>query len=156
MQADLHIVVTDIHRKMETFTVEEMVALADQRFPIQERVPSVAGAAFDLKSWYRSWQSQRQENEAEEPTHVRVEAVDEFQALIPWIQVDQAAFLYEQEGLPLKKGYPIRLYVPDGSSECLNVKSIVKVWFLNEPALGDEATYGFKNKVSLDDLKFKK
>lgn len=155
MQVQSVIQVWDIHHTIATFSAQEMVALAKEPLNIQDRVPNVEGEAFDLKGWYRSWK--RLENEGDEaPTHVKVEAVDEFQALIPWSQVDQACFLYAQEGQPLKKGYPIRLYVPDGSSECLNVKSIVKVWFLNEPTLGEEATYGFKNKVSLDDLKFKK
>lgn len=156
MQTNLLIEVSDIHNKNVTFTVPEMVALAEHRLNIQDRVPAVEGDAFDLKTWYHNWSSKGQNDGSEEPTHVRVEAVDEFQALIPWSQVDQALFLYAQEGQPLKKGYPIRLYVPDGSSECLNVKSIVKIWFLYEPALGEEATYGFKNKVALDELKFKK
>ncbi len=156
MQMNSLIEVSDLHKNKEAFTVDEMVALAELRLNSQDRVPSVEGEAFDLKSWYRNWSNKRKKSAAEEPTHVRVEAVDEFQALIPWGQVDQALFLYAQEGQPLKKGYPIRLYVPDGSSECLNVKSIVKVWFLNDPALGEEATFGFKNKVTLDELKFKK
>lgn len=156
MQINSHIEVSDLHKNKETFTVDEMVALADLRLNVQDRIPAVEGEAFDLKSWYRNWNNQGKQRAAEEPTHVRVEAADEFQALIPWGQVDQALFLFAQGGQPLKKGYPIRLYVPDGSSECLNVKSIVKVWFLNDPALGEEATYGFKNKVTLDELKFKK
>ncbi|CAN7678786.1 hypothetical protein LJR153_005371 [Paenibacillus sp. LjRoot153] len=156
MQMNSLIEVSDLHKNKEAFTVDEMVALAELRLNSQDRVPSVEGEAFDLKSWYRNWSNKGKKSAAEEPTHVRVEAVDEFQALIPWGQADQALFLYAQEGQPLKKGYPIRLYVPDGSSECLNVKSIVKVWFLNDPALGEEATYGFKNKVTLDELKFKK
>ncbi|OAS21302.1 hypothetical protein [Paenibacillus oryzisoli] len=156
MQTNSRIEVSDLHRNIQIFTVEEMVAIADLRCNIQDRVPSVEGEAFDLKSWYRSWHSNGQKRIDEEPTHVRVEAVDEFQALIPWGQTDQALFLYAQEGQALKKGYPIRLYVPDGSSECLNVKSIIKIWFINDPALGEEATYGFKNKITLDELKFKK
>lgn len=156
MQTNSRIEVSDLHKNIESFTVDEMVAIADQRLNIQDRVPSVEGEAFDLKSWYRNWHNKGQNHSDEVPTHVRVEAVDEFQALIPWGQADQALFLYAQEGQALKKGYPIRLYVPDGSSECLNVKSIIKVWFINDPALGDEATYGFKNKVTLDELKFKK
>jgi hypothetical protein len=156
MQTNSHIEVSDLQYHKETFTVDEMVALADLRLNIQDRVPAVEGQAFDLKSWYRNWNNKGQNRTTEEPTHVRVEAVDEFQALIPWGQADQALFLYAQEGQALKKGYPIRLYVPDGSSECLNVKSIVKVWFLNDPGLGEEATYGFKNKVTPGELKFKK
>ncbi|SDN22461.1 hypothetical protein SAMN04487897_102201 [Paenibacillus sp. yr247] len=156
MQTEMRIQVSDPHITNEVFTISEMVALAEQKLALQDRVPNVQGEAFDLKSWYRSWKRSRNGEYAEEPTHVKVEAVDEFQALMPWSQVDTALFLYNQGGEALKKGYPIRLYVPDGSSECLNVKSVVKVWFLHDTALGDEATYGFKNRVLLDELKFQK
>jgi hypothetical protein len=156
MQTDMRIQVSDPHITKETFTISEMVALAEQKLALADRVPNVQGDAFDLKSWYKSWKSSRKGEYAGEPTHVKVEAVDEFQALMPWSQVDSALFLYAQDGQALKKGYPIRLYVPDGSSECLNVKSIVNVWFLHDTTLGEEATYGFKNKVTLDELKFKK
>ncbi|MDQ0873734.1 hypothetical protein QFZ77_002393 [Paenibacillus sp. V4I3] len=156
MQEDLRIQVSDQHIKNEAFTISEMVALAEQQLSLQDRVPNVQGDAFDLKSWYRSWKRSRNEGHAEEPTHLKVEAVDEFEALMPWSQLDSALILYAQDGQALKKGYPIRLYVPDGSSECLNVKSVVKIWFLHDQALGEEATFGFKNRVALDELKFKK
>lgn len=156
MESHMRIQVSDSYNKDEAFLIEEMVTLADQKLNVQDRVPAVQGDAFDLKSWYRSWKSTHTSQQVDEPTHVRVEAIDEFQALMPWSQLDQAVFLYAQDGQPLKKGYPIRLYVPDGSSECLNVKSIVKIWFLQDASLGDEATYGFKNKVSMEELKFKK
>lgn len=87
-----------------------------------------------------------------EPTHLRVLAIDEFTALIPWAQLDQAAFQYAILGEKLSKGYPIRLYVPNGSSECLNVKSIVQVELLYEPELGEEATYGFKNQIKPEEM----
>ncbi|MFD0692507.1 molybdopterin-dependent oxidoreductase [Paenibacillus sp. GCM10027628] len=156
MNTGIHIQVSDPHITNEAFTVTSMVAVAKQLLPLEERVPDVQGKAFDLKNWYSSWKQQHNAEDAPEPTHVRVEAIDEFQATLPWSQVDQALFLYAQEGKELKKGYPIRLYVPDGSSECLNVKSVVKMWFLHDNKLGNEATYGFKNKVSLDEMKFKK
>lgn len=156
MQVDNRIQVSDLYIKNEAFTITEMVALADQQLALQERLPDVQGDAFDLKNWYRSWKRSRNVDHAEEPTHVKVEAIDEFQALMPWSQLDSALFLYAQDGQALKKGYPIRLYVPDGSSECLNVKSVVKVWFLHDQALGEEATFGFKNRVAIDELKFKK
>jgi hypothetical protein len=156
MQSPMRIQVTDSNSTDETLSIEEMLILADQKLNVQERVPAVQGEAFDLKTWYRSWKRSHTSQQMEEPTHVRVEAIDEFQALMPWSQLDQALFLYAQDGQPLQKGYPIRLYVPDGSSECLNVKSIVKIWFLHDANLGDEATYGFKNKVSMEELKFKK
>ncbi|MGO4269445.1 hypothetical protein AB4Z22_06280 [Paenibacillus sp. TAF58] len=156
MQENLRIQVSDLYIKNEAFTITEMVALAEQQLALQERVPDVQGDAFDLKMWYRSWKSRRNREDAKEPTHLKVEAIDEFQALMPWSQLDSALFLYAQDGQALKKGYPIRLYVPDGSSECLNVKSVIKVWFLHDQTLGEEATFGFKNRVELDELKFKK
>lgn len=55
-------------------------------------------------------------------------------------------------GKKLSKGYPIRLYVPNGSSDCLNVKGVIQVELLYEPELDDEATYGFKNQVKLEDM----
>ncbi|WNR43387.1 molybdopterin-dependent oxidoreductase [Paenibacillus roseipurpureus] len=156
MHAPISIQVTELHIENETYTVEQMVEAAKQQFRVEDRVPSVQGDAFDLKDWHRNWRISHSMEGIAEPTHVQVEAIDEFQARMPWSQVDQALFLYAQEGQPLKKGYPIRLYVPDGSSECLNVKSIVKIWFLHDASLGEEATYGFKNKVTLDEMKLKK
>jgi hypothetical protein len=169
----------------ELISVEEMVELATVRVELAERVPGVQGEAFDLNAWYRDWKSSKAgigvskaardsgdigsevisgdgeaaggaERAIREPTHLKVEAADEFQALMPWSQLEQALFLYAQEGKPLQKGAPIRLYVPNGSSECLNVKSVMKIWFLHDASLGEEATYGFKNTVTLDDLKVKK
>ncbi|WP_310186225.1 hypothetical protein [Bacillus sp. 3255] len=140
----------------ESLTVLDMVHLANGTLAVEDRVPNVRGEGFDLQSWYESWRSSRGGTEQGDPTHVKVEAVDEFQALMPWHQMGTAFFLYAQDGEPLKKGYPIRLYVPDGSSECLNVKSVVHIWFLHDAALGEEATFGFKNKVTLDELKMKK
>ncbi|NEW07801.1 molybdopterin-dependent oxidoreductase [Paenibacillus sp. SYP-B3998] len=151
----MRIQVSDLHIVTEELTVQRIVAIAKQVLPLEERVPDVQGDAFDLTSWYDSWK-RHHVIEAPEPTHVMVEAMDEFQAMLPWSQVKQALFLYAQEGQALKKGYPIRLYVPDGSSECLNVKGVVKIWFLHDVTLGEEATYGFKNTVSLKDLKIKK
>ncbi|NOV01303.1 hypothetical protein [Paenibacillus planticolens] len=156
MQADLRIQVSDTHIKDEAFTVQEMVGLAETKLALEDRVPNAAGDVFDLKSWYGSWKSSRGGQHEGEPTHLKVEAVDEFQALMTWAEADSAVFLYAQDGEPLKKGYPIRLYVPDGSSECLNVKSVVKIWFLHDAALGEKAAFGFKNKVTLDELKIKK
>ncbi|MCY9661226.1 hypothetical protein P5G65_25905 [Paenibacillus chondroitinus] len=156
MQADLRIQVSDPHLTNESFTVQELVNLAEMKLALEDRVPNVSGDAFDLKAWYRSWKNSRGGQAESEPTHVKVEAVDEFQALMSWSEVDSALILYAQDDEPLKKGYPIRLYVPDGSSECLNVKSVVHIWFLHDAKLGQEATFGFKNKVTLDELKIKK
>jgi hypothetical protein len=153
---NMHIRVTDAHIAAEEFTVKEMVELAPFRLPMNERVPAVQGKAFDLKSWYREWKKRHGIEQAPEPSHMKVEAVDEFQAVMSWSELDQAVFLYAQDESPLQKGYPIRLYVPNGSSECLNVKSVVKIWFLHDVLLNGEATFGFKNTVSLDEIKLKK
>ena len=85
---------------------------------------------------------------------MRVAAADGFEAVIPWEQLDRAVFLYEQNGNPLKKGYPIRLYVPDGTSQCLNVKGVVDIFFLKDAGLGKEASFGFKNNVSIQNMKW--
>ncbi|NBI28232.1 molybdopterin-binding protein [Chengkuizengella marina] len=131
-----------------TLSVEQMQKMAAKHFSINERVPGIDGKAFDLVTWYESWTE-----ETTKPTHLKVEAMDEFQAIIPWIELDSAAILYEQNGKPLKKGNPIRLYVPDGSSDCLNVKSIVKMFFIRDKQLGDESSFGFKNKLDENELK---
>ncbi|MCZ8513458.1 hypothetical protein O9H85_13660 [Paenibacillus filicis] len=135
------------------FSVEELSALAPVHLSAGERVEGVAGRAFDWLSWYGAWRQQRKGSDGPVPTHLRVVAADEFQATIPWTELDQALFLYAQEdGTPLKKGYPIRLYVPDGNSACLNVKSVVAIHLLyNEEA--SESEFGFKNKVSPDELR---
>ncbi|OXM84243.1 molybdopterin-dependent oxidoreductase [Paenibacillus rigui] len=137
------------------YAVSLLVEMAPEKLAIEERVPGVAGKAFDLKGWYRAWKSTRTDDEAAEPSRMTVEAADEFQADIPWDQLDQAVFLYEQDGKPIQKGYPLRLYVPDGSSECLNVKSIVRIRFFYDQS-SSEATYGFKNQISVDELRLKK
>ncbi|ULL14313.1 hypothetical protein DVH26_07550 [Paenibacillus sp. H1-7] len=139
----------------EQCSVAEMSELAPVHLSLDERVPGVPGRAFELKSWHRAWKQRHETDESREPVIMKVEAVDEFQAAIPWEQLNKAVFLYELDGKPLQKGFPIRLYVPDGSSECLNVKSVVTIRFLYAGAAG-EATYGFKNSVPIEDLRRKK
>lgn len=140
------------------WTVSQMAAIAPLHIDIAERVKGVSGRAFDVRAWYGAWRETAGAGadageEAAEPTHLKVEASDEFCATMPWGELEQAAFLYEQDGMPIKKGFPLRLYVPDGSSACLNVKSVLKVWLLHDPTLGDEATYGYKNRISPDELR---
>ncbi|WP_169085366.1 hypothetical protein [Paenibacillus sp. PL91] len=133
----------------------EMAELAGASFPIADRVPETAGEAFDWHGWYLGWlQHAGKSDAAIKPTHLIVEAADTFEAKIPWEQLDQAAVLYQLEGEPLKKTGPIRLYVPNGSSKCLNVKSIVKLKIVNHTAIDqEEATYGFKHTFSADELR---
>jgi hypothetical protein len=146
----MKITVHDDRLGSQQLSVDEMAALAPSFFPLAHRVPEAGGEAFDLKQWFSVWAGDRTQ---EQPTYFMVEASDEFQATIPWNQLDHAAILYTQDGLPLQKGYPIRLYVPDGSSSCLNVKSVVKMFFRYDDHIGSAATFGFKNQVTVDELR---
>ncbi|ANE48462.1 hypothetical protein SY83_21700 [Paenibacillus swuensis] len=140
-----------------TCSVEDLVGQAPRHINLEERVRKARGRAFDLRSWYAVWAGEGQgEGEgADGPTHLIVEAEDEFQAIIPWHELDMASILYEQDGKPLQKGFPIRLYVPNGSSACLNVKSVVDIRFARDKQLGEAATYGYKNEVTLEQLRYK-
>lgn len=143
----MKITVYENDEKSEFISTDEIVEIATLHFHITDRVPGLEGVAFDLIKWYEAWTKHEQQ-----PSHLAVEAVDEFQATIPWSQLGQAAILYEQNGVPLKKGFPIRLYVPDGSSDCLNVKSVVIMRFIHNHELGDKAVFGFKNQISVDEM----
>ena len=145
----MKIAVYDGEENAVYLTVKEMAQMAPLHFSLEQRVPGIEGKAFDLKQWYHAWKT----DHALMPTHLTVEAADQFQATIPWDQLDKAALLYEQDELPLKKGFPIRLYVPDGSSNCLNVKSIVSFYFIFNGDSGEDALFGFKNKISLDEMR---
>lgn len=139
-------------------TAFEMAELAGRSFNVSESVPDTAGEAFLLQEWYEAWlESAGSETAIVKPQQLVVEAADSFQASIPWDQLDGAVVLFSLGGEPLKGTGPIRLYVPNGSSKCLNVKRVVKL------RLGDfqgnevqEAAYGFKHTFSKDDLRINK
>ncbi|WP_337098982.1 hypothetical protein [Paenibacillus sp. YIM B09110] len=139
----------------------QMAKIAGEHFDIGQRVPEVSGEAFDLLTWYTNWLALHEDREANSvlPTILKVEAVDTFEATIPWDQLAHAAVLFEKDGEPLGQNGPIRLYVPDGSSKCLNVKSIVTMRIeceANGAADAErEASYGFKHTFTKDDM-FKK
>ncbi|QMV43703.1 molybdopterin-dependent oxidoreductase [Cohnella cholangitidis] len=146
------IVILPNEEKSETTPVA-MAELSNELFPVSARVPGTVGEGFDLLKWYRAYVRLNVADgnpTPEEPTHLIVRAADEFQATIPWQQLDNALFQYAIDGQPLVKGKPLRLYVPDGTSACLNVKSVVSIRFATDAALGEEAKYGFLNEVSPD------
>jgi hypothetical protein len=132
----------------------EMAATAANTFPVNARVPGTEGSGFGLLEWYQAFVDSITVGESEArltlptPTHLIVRATDEFQAMIPWSQLATALIQFEMNGQPLAKGYPIRLYVPDVTSACLNVKSVVQLRFLADATLGDDAEYGFRNEIS--------
>lgn len=105
----------------------------------------VAGSGFLVSSLYESIKGAK----AEAPEGIRVEAVDGFYAVIPWAECQTAFFQHAGEkGEVLGKGGPLRLYVPNGSSECLNVKSVICIEFLTSEVKNAE----FGNMI----LRFKK
>ncbi|WP_409345251.1 molybdopterin-dependent oxidoreductase [Paenibacillus sp. MBLB4367] len=130
--------------------------MAGEYLEIGDRVPESEGRAFDFQAWYKAWKDAGKERIEEMPTHLKVEAADEFAATIPWAELGHAAFVYEVNGEPLSKGFPLRLYVPDGSSKCLNVKSVVRITLLHDNQTSGEATYGFMNQINPDDLRIKR
>ncbi|MCA0755007.1 hypothetical protein KP806_08095 [Paenibacillus sp. N4] len=152
------IVIDHFQLGMSATTAEEMAKLAGECFPIGGRVQEAAGEAFDWHDWYTAWvKEQGPENGAQEPTHLMVQAADTFEATIPWEQLGQAAVLFAQGGVPLEKAGPIRLYVPNGSSKCLNVKSVVRLRLARLDGSGhEEASYGFKRTFSAEDLRMNK
>lgn len=144
----------DLRGEARYSSAGELAALCPESFLAHNRVKGVNGKAIDWNTWYTVWTSRRGGQSDRTPTHLQVVAGDEFQATIPWSELAQAFLLYEQEnGEPLKKGDPLRLYVPDGSSECLNVKSVVKIRVLYDEKSALEATYGFKNTITPEQLR---
>lgn len=132
----------------------EMAELAPVRLKAAERLPEVNGLAFDWPSWYAAWTKRQGGAEAPLPDGLQVEAADRFQATIPWTDLGQSFFLYaESNGEPLQKGYPLRLYVPDGSSACLNVKSVVVIRPLYGADRAAEATYGFRTRLTTEEMR---
>lgn len=89
------------------------------------------------------------------PSHVVFYGSDQFIAEVVMAELDAAFFLFKEDGKPLNKGYPIRLYVPDGSSKCLNIKSVIGM----EPVrykgkdLNKPSSFGFNNTLSPEELK---
>lgn len=134
----------------------EMAGVAGERFDIGQRVPEVSGEAFDLLAWYTNRFRPGEEGGtlSDRPSTLVVESSDTFEATIPWDQLTQAAVLFAKDGEPLGHNGPIRLYVPNGSSKCLNVKSIVTIRIESEAlsSVEGEASYGFKRTFSKDEL----
>ena len=132
---------------------EAMAALAGNVFSLAERIEGGTGEAFDFAAWSEAWRkSSGLGADDPYPTHLKVEAVDTFEAVIPWEQLKDAAIQFSIGGQPLVKGGPVRLYVPNGSSACLNVKGVVIFRLVEDIDHRDYVAYGFKNTVSTQEL----
>jgi hypothetical protein len=145
---------------VEQWTASVMSELAGEVFAIDTRVPGAAGIAFDWQKWFEEWLlllSYTTRCKLSTPTYLKLYAADAFEATIPWTQLHNAAVLFaEADGSPLTQAGPIRFYVPNGTSKCLNVKNVVRIVISTEEALGDEAKYGFKQQWSANELRMKK
>lgn len=138
-------------------TAEEMAAAAGRIFPLSDIIENGAGEAFDFLMWYSSWRSANGiGEEIPLPSHLQVEAADAFEAVIPWEQLAGSAVQYRADNAPLAKNGPIRLYVPNGSSDCLNVKRVIVCRFIQQEESRGEASYGFKNKFSPQEMRLKR
>lgn len=138
-----------------SISIDEIKALGGKWFPIRERVEGAAGLAVDFRTWYAAWRAQVDAvGLTEEPATLRVKAKDTFEAQIPWSQLADAALgIADDDGGPLSRGGPVRLYVPSGSSDCLHVKQLVLLQFVQTSLPDEEASYGFKNVFSPEDLR---
>jgi hypothetical protein len=117
-----------------------MAGLAGEVFPVSDRVPGIEGEGIDVLAWYRALAEA-----CPEPTHLVATAGDRFEATVPREQLKDALFQVSKEGY-------LRLYVPNGTSACLNVKNVVSLLFACDEKKGTEASFGFKNNISPDEL----
>lgn len=126
---------------------QAMSLLSGEVVQVASRVPGVPGEAFELSAWYDAALKAVGEAAlpAPRPTHLLVRAADGFEAVIPASQLGGALLQYSVEGRPLEKGGPLRLYVPDGTSACLNVKSVEEIRFAVDHGLGEDASYGHRH-----------
>ncbi|GAB7388861.1 hypothetical protein BSNK01_26990 [Bacillaceae bacterium] len=137
------------------FTYEEFERMAD---PDLLLAPYVQDETAEAVSFHKFMEKVKPFWEGEEPpTHVVFHAADQFMAEVQFHELTSAFLLFKQNGEPLKKGFPVRVYVPDGSSNCLNVKSVVRVELRKYE--GEEAakpsSFGFKNTFSPEELRKK-
>jgi len=155
MQSSDHNLITIAREGMapERMSPGDMARLAGGVFDLSTRVPGAEGEAFDWAAWHDGWRRRRGLRADGVPTHLKVEAADGFEALIPWEQLREAAVLVAVNGAPLAKGAPARLYVPNGTSACLNVKSVVAFRLLYGRENGGEASYGFKSTFAPNELR---
>ena len=133
-------------------TSEAFADVVSDKIDAGSRLEAASGRAVDWQAWFEAW-SVTYGNGESKPTHLEVTAKDEFHAVIPWAELKDAFVVYAQaDGQPLAKAYPLRLYTPNGSSECLNVKSVVELRIHDDASLGEKATFGFRNVLTPEQL----
>ncbi|MBD2848251.1 hypothetical protein IDH44_23905 [Paenibacillus sp. IB182496] len=140
----------------QTLTAAAIAETAGAWFAIGERVPGTSGRAVDFHRWYAAWREREGLREEPIPQALKLEAADAFEAIVPWEQLQHAAILVATEqGEPLGDIGPVRLYAPHGVSECLNVKRVVRLQFMERAPSDLEATYGFKKVFAPGEMRKK-
>lgn len=110
------------------FKVSDLIQLPLRFVDLAQFGSNLVGSGFLVSSLYKSIKGAA----SDLPKGLRVEAVDGFYAVIPWDECETAIFQHADEnGCLLENSGPLRLFVPNGSSECLNVKSVVSIEFLD-------------------------
>ncbi|RKD27009.1 hypothetical protein BEP19_00075 [Ammoniphilus oxalaticus] len=91
----------------------------DATIPVEEYVPGKQAEAVYVKDILR------QHALLEGFSRAVFTAEDGFKQKASKEELDQAFFVFKQNGEPMNAG--ARLYVPDGRSDCLNVKSVIQI-----------------------------
>jgi len=104
----------------------ELESLKDLTIPVEDYVPRKQAEAVALKELLK------QHSISSDFSYVVFTAEDGFNQKIARQDLDHAFFVFKQKGEPLTKGFPVRLYVPGNESDCLNVKSVVRIQLIKE------------------------
>ena len=84
-------------RLIEEAESKQLAQEAPLHIDISLKVEGARGLAFDLLTWVAAFQARHShELPVGDPTHLQVNAADEFQAVIPWEQLKEAAIKYAE------------------------------------------------------------
>jgi len=103
---------------------EDLESLKDLTIPVDDYVPRKQAEAVSLKDLLQRYSI------SPDYSHAIFTAEDGFLQKIARQELDRAFFVFKQKGEPLTKGFPVRLYIPENESDCLNVKSVVRIQLL--------------------------
>jgi|SRR5699024_2540510 len=116
--------IESIDGRLIPVTFENLESWKDTTIPVEDYVPNKQAEAVYVKQILEQHTLSNDVNQA-----VFI-ADDGFQQKVDKEELGQAFLVFKQNGERLTKGYPVRLYVPDGQSDCLNVKSVVQIQLL--------------------------
>lgn len=108
--------------KSFSISSEQLEKWKDETIPVDDYVPGKEGEAVFLMGLLKNLGV-----ENEDFSDAIFTAGDGYEQKIQRMDLQSAFLLFKQKGEPLKKGFPVRLYVPTSENDCLNVKSVVKI-----------------------------